>query len=275
MNQRVDASVSFGRSVVAAARSNRITFHAAGITFYSMLSAFPAAIAAISIFGLFAEPGTLARELEGFAEWLPPAAADLVIEELEALAQGRVIHVGLGAVVSILLTLWTASSAIRAMSMSLDRVYGVGEPRRYLLQRLVSYLLTLGFIAGLVVQGLVVAASPGWLRASAQAEALRWPLLYAAMVAGIALLYRVAPNRPWKDSRWGIAGPMFGAAGILAATAAISVYGRHASNLNSTYGTLAGVVMLMLWFYVTTTTVLLGGEIDVALTREGRGPRTA
>jgi membrane protein len=263
--------VSLTRSVVAAARRNRLTFHAAGITFYGLLSAFPAAIATISIYGLFADPTTLARELEGFAHVLPDSAADLVIEELELLISGPAHHLGIGAVVSILLTLWSASSALRALSVGLNRVYGVSEPRNFLLQRAVSYLLTLSFVGALVLQGALVASSPGWLRASLIVEVLRWPAIYVALVGAVALLYRVVPNRPWSDSRWSLIGPMVGSAGVVLATFGISVYGRHSANLNSTYGALAGVVILMLWFFVTTAAVLVGAEVDAVL--DERGPK--
>jgi membrane protein len=241
-----------------------MTFSAAGVSFYSMLSAFPAAIATISIYGLFADPDTLAAELEGIAEVLPSGAAQLVIDELEALASGPRLHLGFGALVSILVALWSASSALRALSVALDQTYGVGEPRPYIVQRLLSYVLTLGFIVGLVVQGVLVAATPGWLRANLVAETVRWPLLYAVLVIGVAVLYRVAPNRPWAQSRWGIPGSLVAATGVLVATGAISVYGRHADRLNSTYGVVAGVVLLMLWFYVAIAAVLIGAEVDAA-----------
>ena len=155
--------------------------------------------------------------------------------------------------------------------------YGVTESRRFVRLNILSLGFTLGGLVFVLVLGGLVAALPlllGWIWPGGVAETVvivgRWPVMFAMLLAVLAILYRLAPNRP--DARWAwiTPGAILAALGLILTSYGLGWYISNFGNYDETYGSLAAVVLLMLWIWLSTAIVLIGAEVNAKLER-GRG----
>ena len=254
---------------------------AAGIAFYALLSLFPALTAAVSLYGLVTDPGTVERQVAALEGLLPPEAVALVAAWLRTLVQGPPTRFGIGLVVSLLLAFWSAWSATGMLMTAVNTCYGVEETRRFVRFNRDAVALT----AGLALFGFVALALLAVLPATLdllpvsgttrEAIALvRWPLLVGIVMLGLAIVYRYAPDRvppTWQWVSWGAAAATaLWLAGSLAFTAYVSQVGSY----DKTYGSLGAVIILLLWLYGTAYVVLVGAELNAEIERQaGRNYR--
>jgi membrane protein len=211
---------------------------------------------------------------------LPAEIANAVRPELERLlTTARTDLVLLGA----LAALWAATGGTNALSKGIHRAYGVEEQRPFVLRYAVAIGLTLlgavGIIAAFVtiIGGAMVTeqvAEELGLGTAAWTllQWLRWPAVFLFLIAAVAILYRYASSVvvPW---RWIIAGAAVFAGGWLLATAGLALYVMNFADYGATYGSLGGVIALMLWFYVTAVMLVVGAEVTALLARE-RSPES-
>ena len=247
---------------------------AAALAFYAMLALVPAAIAAVSIFGLVLDPAELANQIKTITDILPESAEALVSEEIQNLAEAPTTGLGIGLAASLLGVLWVVSGGTRSLLHGVNIVYNVEERRPWLVQRAIAYGLTLGLIVFGVGTVALVTFLPGWLEdlgfGSTGVDIIqiaRWPAIFLFVVMGLALLYRIGPHRPRSRNRLLYPGAITAAVLWLIATAGFSIY--TASGFSSfdidTYGTLVSVVVLLLWFFVSGFVILLGAEVNATL----------
>jgi membrane protein len=251
-------------------KQDQVPLLAAGVAFYALLSLFPAIIAAVSIYGLVADPTTVRDQLAKLTQTLSPETAKLVGEQLRQVTAGAGGALGLATVLGILIALWSASSGMKALVTGVNLAYDETETRKFLKLRGLALLLTLGAMVLMgVALGLIVAFPaltndwPTLLRWAA--SVLRWLLLAALLIVGLAVLYRYAPDRDqpkWSWVSWGS-----GIATLLWVLASIgfSIYATFFGNYNKTYGTLAGVIILMFWLFLTALVVLVGAELNTEM----------
>jgi len=254
------------------ASSRQAPLLAAGVAFYLFTSLFPALIAAVSIYGLVADPATVARQADRLSEALPADAASLITGQLDSLVSTSSGSLGVSAVVAIVLALYSASGGISNLVTAINQLYGLPERRSFIMRK----LLALGLTAGALVFGLVaitlVAVVPIVLDAvdvvpgaRVVAQVARWVILAGGIAVAIGVLYRQAPDRP-APPRLLTKGVVLAAAIWLVVSVGFSVYVDTFGNYGKTYGALAGVIVLLLWLWVGMYAILFGACVEA--TRE-------
>ncbi|NNF63317.1 MAG: YihY/virulence factor BrkB family protein [Acidimicrobiia bacterium] len=255
-------------------KHDNITTHAAAMTYYGLLSLFPALIATVSLYGLISDPAEIEQQIDMVASVLPESAADLVGEQLAEIVGGSGAGLGIGFALSILAALWTASSGVAALVKAVNRIHDATETRSFVKVRLLAMGLTVGIVLFVITAAFVITILPPLIESAGFSEGagsavlwLRWPGLGLAMIVGLGVLYRFAPNRTAKW-RWITIGAVSATVLWLLASLGLSFYVSNFASYNETYGALGGVIVLLLWIYVSALVVLLGAEIDVGLELE-------
>lgn len=248
---------------------------AAGVAFYWLLAIFPAIVAAISIWGLVADPVEVERLVNAAAETMPAEARAVLNQQLQALVNAPESALGVGTVLGILTSLWSASNGTRSLMGALNVVYDEREKRGFLRFTAQAFgLLLLALLTGLVAT-LGVVVLPAVLAAlglqgltAAVARVGRWVLLGVGVLVFLGLVYRYGPSRAQAKWSWVSPGAVLAALLWLGGSALFSVYVGQFGSYNETYGSIAGVVILLLWFWLTAWVVLLGGELNAELERQ-------
>lgn len=243
-----------------------------------MLALVPAMIAAWSIYGLVLDTESLGDQIAAITNALPASAETLVADQVKSLTEITATGLSISLIVSVITALWVASSGTRSLLHGINLVYNVEERRTWLLQRFIAYGLTLGFIIFAVGSVALVTFLPGWLEdlgfgttGREIVEIARWPGIFTIVVAGLTVLYRIGPNR--RRIRKPVLFPGAAGAAVLwtIATAGFSFYaGSGLTSLSETYGTLLGVAVLLLWFFVSGFSILLGAEVNASLESQRR-----
>lgn len=260
---------AIARRAVRQISEDNISIVAAGVAFYAFLSIFPAIAAAFAIYGLVMSPSDVAQQMSQVAGYLPAQAQDLVASRLQSLARNPQETLGWGAALSIVLGLWTANKGTKALFTGINIAYNEADKRNFLVKNVLTLLFTFGGIVfGLMCIALLmvfpaVAAGLGLPPLIETAiDWLRWPLLAAGVLLAFAVLYRYAPNRERPRFRWVTWGAAAGVVLWLLGSWALSFYVSNFGDYDKTYGSIAAVVVLLLWLYVSSFVVLLGAEIN-------------
>jgi membrane protein len=240
-----------------------------GVAFFGFLSIFPALIALISIYGLVASPESVANQVADLSKQLPQDAAQLIGKQLKAIVDNSGSALSLGLVVSILGALWSASGGMGNLITAVNIAYDEVEARNFVKLRALSLLLTLGAMVFVLVAFGLLAVVPVILDAlplgvvgTILAQVARWALLLAMFAGSLAVLYRVAPDRDAPRLRWVSLGAIVVTVIWALVSVAFALYVNHFGSYDKTYGAIAGVIVLMLWLYLTCYLVLLGAEIN-------------
>lgn len=250
---------------------DRVLSVAAGVTFYTLLSLFPALAALVTCYGLIADVGTINQHLAGLQGVLPSGAIEIVGDQVKRIATKGGGTLGLTFFTSLLLSLWSANAAMKAMFDALNIVYEEEEKRSFVWLNLESLTFTIGALLFVIVALSAIVVLPivfnfvglgdgAWLIAL-----LRWPALLLVLLGGLSLLYRYGPSR--RPARWRWVGVGGAIAGLLWLVASIlfSWYVASFGNYNETYGSLGAVIAFMTWIWISATIVLLGGEINAEI----------
>ena len=266
-------SVGFLKELGVEIKKDNIPMIAAALSYYAMFAVFPAAIAALSIYGIWLDENQLERVIEDLTNQLPAEAAALIGQQLAGLVARSSTQLGVSAIVSILIALWSASAGTKALIRGLNIAYDVDEQRAFAHQRALAYALTMGMIVFVVVAVASVTILDDWLDSvdlpgtASVVEWSRWPAIFLVVVLGLGLLYKVAPNRPANRSPWISPGAMTATIAWMAVTVGLSVYTSRLASFSATYGALTGVIVLMLWFFASGFAVLLGAEVNDVIER--------
>jgi membrane protein len=258
------------------AKQDNVNLVAAGVAFYTFLAVPAALISVISIWSLVADPQTLTDQINDLLSSAPEEVRTFFDAQLRSLSGASESGLALGAVIGIAGALWTTSSAMSHLVTAVNIAYRGEDTRGFVKRRSLALALT----GGAVVFGLFVIALlafvpsliddwPGWVRWTLNIGSFV-VILFAFMVA-LALLYRVAPDR--HTSGWNIAswGAVIAAVLWLVASVGFSIYARYFGSYNATYGTLAGIVVLLFWLLISFAVVILGAEINAALEERTTG----
>lgn len=252
--------------------SQHIALMAAGIAFYGLLAIFPAITAAVALVGLVYDPSALAAESGWLLSTLPSQAEVLIKDQLREVASAERGSLGLAAIISVGVALWSASNATGSFIEGLNVINDEQETRGFIALRLTTIALTVAILVGLSLAIIVVAAIPALLGLSAQtaflqdiALLLRWPIMFCIGILGIAVLYRHGPNRREARWRWLTPGAIAGCALWVLGTLAFSYYVQNFARYNETFGALAGVIILLTWLWLSAFVVLMGAQLDAEL----------
>jgi len=261
--------------------ADNVPILAAGVAFFAFLAIFPAMIAAITLYGIFADPETVAAQVRDLSAALPEQAQPILADQLQSVASASGGALGIGLVVSLLAALWSASSGTGNLLKAINIAYDEDESRGFLKVRGLALALTLGAIVFLLLTLALVAVVPVVLNVlplgpvgTILAQVLRWVLLVALVVAALAVTYRIAPDRDQPRFSWVTTGSLVATALWIIGSIAFSLYVNNFGSYNKTYGAIAGVVVLMLWLYLTSYIVLLGAEVNAESERQTRADTT-
>jgi membrane protein len=266
------------RAVVARMWAHDVPLVASGVAFFGTLSVFPALGAAIAAAALLLEPGFVQSELDNAANWTPQGGMSILRAQAEQVTGDTgaepllILILGLGGVGI------AASRAMKMLMNGVNAAYGVTERRGFVARNLWALALTALAMAGGVCAFAVIVSAPPVIDAVGLSETgalmvnwLRWPALALITFVVLMLLYRGAGSR--KGPRFRRLGPGAGVATLLwiAFSVAFSVYVGHVARFSAAYGVLGGVMILMLWMWVTSFLVLMCAELNAALDARGAG----
>jgi membrane protein len=258
--------------VVEEVSEDRVMLIAAGVTFYLLLAMFPALAALVSLYGLIADPTTIADHLRKLAILLPPGAFDVVAEQIRALAGRREESLGITFFIGLAFALWSTHSGTLALFDAMNVAYGEKESRGIIRLNLIGLIFTLCAVVGAIAVLVLVAAIPlvlsyVWLDAYKENLALigRWPMLLGIIAGAVMTIYRFAPSREPAKLRWLTWGAALTTVACSAMSLAFAYYLDHFGNYNATYGALGALIGLLVWIWLSVTILIVGAEMNAEL----------
>jgi membrane protein len=266
---------TLGRTVRETKRDN-LTDLAAGLTYYSLLSIFPMLLAVLSILGLFGESATRPL-IDNLRELAPGTARDTVITAVENLERNQGAA-GVLFLISLAGALWSASRYIAAFMRAANVIYEVEEGRpiwKKIPVRLgMTVILAIALVAAtlaVVVTGDLAGQVGDLLGLDETAVAVwniaKWPVATVLVAVLLALLYWAAPNVRHPGFRWLTPGAVLAIVVWVVGSVGFTIYLANFSSYNRTYGTLAGVIIFLVWLWLTNLGVLLGAQLNAELER--------
>ncbi len=250
---------------------DQVGFASAAVAFYLLMGFIPTLGAVVCLYGFFADPGEVERQIAGLAGVVPPDAMDIFGSELQRIAASD-SKAGWGAIISLLLAVWGGSQAMDSLITALNVAYDEDDQRGWLRRKLLGLVLTLGFALALVMVVVLLTAVPialsvfnipesdTWL-----VELIKWPLLMLVVSAGIAMLYRYAPARSDAKWKWVTPGSILATVLWIVGSALFSWYASTFGDYAATYGSIGGIVVLLMWFYITGFVIMLGAEVNAEI----------
>lgn len=257
--------------------SDRVLAVAGGVTFYGLLSLFPAITVLVSLYGLIADPQTISQHLQALSGVLPEGAMSIIGEQAMRIANSDQSELSLAALAGVLVALWSANAAMKAMMDALNIAYDENETRGFIKLNLVALAFTLSAMLGLLILLAVVAVVPVilgmfWLGGTIDflIWAGRWPVIFGLIIIALAVLYRYGPSRPNVPWRWITPGSFAAALGLVLLSMLFSWYAANIGKFNETYGSLGAVIGFLTWMWLSATIVMVGAELNSEIEHQAR-----
>ncbi|MFJ8467414.1 YihY/virulence factor BrkB family protein [Streptomyces swartbergensis] len=258
-------------------RDDELTDRAAALTYYGVLALFPALLVLVSLLGITGR-STTDRVLDNVQQLAPGAARDIITRAVEQL-QGNAGIGSLMAIVGLVLALWSASGYVGAFIRSANAVYDMPEGRPVWKLLPVRLGVTVVLMVLAVISALIVVFTGGLAQQAGTALGIgdtaltvwsiaKWPALVVLVTIMIAILYWATPNAKVKGFRWITPGSVLALLIWMIASAGFAVYVANFASYNKTYGTMAGVIVFLVWLWITNLAILLGLEFDAETVRQ-------
>jgi membrane protein len=256
---------------------DKCTTLAAALTYYAVLAIFPALLALISLIGLFGEAEETTQMIMQIIESAGSAStAETLREPIEQLASAP--GAGLALVIGLLGAIWSASGYVNAFSQAMNQVYEVDEGRPFYKLRPVVLLITVVLlviavliILLLVISGPIAEAIGGAIGLGEVALTVwniaKWPVIALLAILMVAILYYGTPNVKQPKFKWMTLGAFIALLVMAIATVAFFFYVSNFSNYQKTYGSIAGVIIMLLWLWLMNLSLLFGAEFDAEMER--------
>jgi membrane protein len=264
--------------------SDRVALVAAGVSFYFLLALFPALAAFVAIFGYFADPVSISSQLQLLRGVVPQQGLELIQNQLVTLASQDRNTLSYSFLAAFALSFWSANSGVKALFQALNIAYGKTESRSFLHVNLLAFAFTFGSMIIATILITLVGILPAALalldpqvRSHIPLSWLRWPFLVAISGVAISTIYRFGPSHNTRRWRWINWGGCTATLVWIAVSVAFSYYLQNFANYNATYGSLGAVIGFLLWMWLSTVILIVGGEINAeterrARVRDGREP---
>ena len=248
---------------------NRIITTSGGVAFFAVLAVFPGIAAIVSLYGLFADPGTISSHLSILARILPFGILQVVADQITLVSKQGNETLGATFIVSLLIAIGSANSGIAALFDALNVVYNEREKRSFLRLNVTTFMFTLAGMTFVIMAIIGVVAMPLILKpigletmTEQLVSILRWPVLLLAVGVSLAFIYRYGPSRRdarWRWVSWGsiVAGLLWIAASML-----FSWYVATFDSYNRIYGSLGAGIGFMVWLWISAIIVLLGAQLN-------------
>jgi membrane protein len=259
-------------------KRDKLNHWGAALTYYAVLSLFPALLVLVSLVGLFADPERITKVLTDTVAAMGPATAAKTFQgPIESITASRGTA-GVMFVVGVLSALWAASGYVSAFADASNTIYEVGEGRPFWklkpLQLAVTFVLILlaALVAlALVLSGPIVGALGSSLGVSDTALTMwryaKWPAMIVLVLVIFGVLYYASPNARVTGVRWVTPGAVLALVLWIVASILLALYVANFGSYDKTYGTLGGVVVFLIWLWVTNMAILLGAEFNAEAER--------
>lgn len=251
---------------------DRVSSSAASVAFFGVLALFPALVGTLSLYALCADPAALALQLRELSVALPASVRSLVVSELAHIVARSTASSTLGLVSSVVVSLVVASSGVVALIDAVNSAYEERETRGFFTVRWLSLRLAIGLSLFVCLSVASLAVLPSLVSPLGLSPAMviivtwaRWPAFAVAVMLGLSILYRYAPNRAPARPQWVVVGAALAAVIWLSASFGLSTYAENFGNYANTYGALGGAIVLLLWFYLSSFAIILGAELNSEL----------
>lgn len=260
---------------------DRISAIAAANAYYVLFAIFPLLISIVSIYGLFADPLDVEKQMVALSEFVPAEAATVIRDQLHSIVTNSSASLGFGAIISLIATVWAASAGTRFIMEAMNIAYDEDEKRGVF--RFYGEALILTFSAAITTCVTIfllggIPAILNFVGLGSFVETLllvaRWPMLAAIILVSLSVLNRFAPSRTKPKWRWISPGALLSTLLILLASAGLAIYVEKFGSYNKTYGSLAGVIVLLFWLYIVSFAVLLGAELNAEIEHQTRADTT-
>lgn len=256
---------------------DRVGLIAAGVAFYGLLALFPAITALIAISGLLVEPNDIVEQLRTMSGVMPEEVIAIITKQATAVAGSREGGLGLAAVFGILIALYSASKGMASLMQGINVAYDEEEERGFIKLKLVTFGLTLFLMAGLLIALLSTLGLPALLAFIDLGQMVEfimtgglWLGLVVLTIIGLSVLYRYAPSRDAPEWKWASVGAIVGCLVWVLASAGFAYYVSNFGSYNESFGTLAGVIVLLMWFWISAFIILLGAELNAEMEAQTR-----
>lgn len=251
---------------------DRVMLIAAGVTYYCLLAIFPAIAALVAIYGFFTDPSTISAQVDNLSSVMPGGALDIIRQQINQVASQGPTKLGIAFIIGFVVSLWSTNAGIKSLFDALNLVYDEPEKRSFIRLNLISMAFTIAAILFVLIAIGCIAALPAVFSSSQLrgvtaliAHIVRWPVLFVVVALGLAVVYRYAPSRAEPQWRWISWGSVFAAVAWIAISIGFSWYAANFGSYNKTYGSLAAVVVLMVWLWLSISVVLIGAELDAEM----------
>ena len=252
-------------------RHDHVTDHAAALTYFGILAIFPALLVLVSIMGLFGKSTT--TKVLNNVDSLAPGGVASFLHTVITQVQGRAGMAGVGAVIGLVIALWSASGYVAAFMRAANSIYEIGEGRPIWRTIPVRILTTLAVVVMLVICVVIILVTGPIATQVGKAfgignslvlvwQIAKWPVLLIVVSLLFAVLYRVTPNVKQPGFRWLTPGGVLAVVLWLIASGVFALYVSFSSSYNKTYGSLATVIIFLVWLWISNIAVLLGLEFD-------------
>jgi membrane protein len=257
-------------------KEDNLTDWAAALTYYGVLSIFPALIALVSILGFVGKSAT--QPLIDNLKTVAPGPAQQIFTSAITNIQKNQGAAGIAAIIAIALALWSASGYVAAFMRASNSIYDIEEGRPIWKTAPVRFGVTVALIILLVLSAVIVVFTGGLAQQAGNLIGLgstfldvwaiaKWPVLLVIVSFMFALLYWASPNAKTGGFRWVTAGGTVGVFLWIVASVAFAFYVANFGSYNKTYGTMAGVIVFLVWLWISNVTILLGAEFNAELER--------
>jgi membrane protein len=263
-------AVATGKRIPERLHAHNTTLVAAGVAFYGFLAFIPALIAVVSIYGLVADPSDVKHQVKSIASALPEEVQRFLNFQLTSIINANHAGVSVTLAISIVIALWSASGGMAALISGIHVAHEADEPKGFVKKRGKALALTFGAIVVVVVVVVLVAALPSLVDnvlgdgTRTLVNVVRWPVVALVMLVSIGVLYRFSVGHA---GRWfGIVseGSLIAMVGWLVLSILFAFYTANFASYAKTYGSLATIVVLLLWLWLSALVVLVGAEFDAA-----------
>ena len=250
-------------------KEDNLTDWAAALTYYAVLSMFPALIALLSLVGLVADPVTVSRVItETVSEIGPATAAETFSGPIESITESE-SKAGLALILGLAAALWTASGYVGAFMRASNSIYEIEEGRPFWKLRPLQIAVTLVCVLMLAVVFLGLLVSGPLAEAVGKALGIgdtavtafqygKWPVLVLVVILILAILYYAAPNAKLPGFKWISPGSVLAVVVWIVASIAFAFYVANFGSYDKTYGTLGGFISFLVWMWITNLAVLFG-----------------
>ncbi|MFD5715018.1 YihY/virulence factor BrkB family protein [Streptomyces pharetrae] len=258
-------------------KDDELTDRAAALTYYGVLSLFPALLVLVSLLGISGR-STTDKVMENLEQLAPGSARDIITRAVEQL-QGNAGTGSLMAIIGLVLAVWSASGYVAAFMRTANAVYDIPEGRPVWAILPVRLGLTVSLLIMAVISALIVVFTGGLARRAGDFLGLgdtaltvwgiaKWPVLVLLVTLMIALLYWASPNAKVRGWRWITPGSFLALVIWMIASAGFAFYVANFASYNKTYGTMAAVIIFLVWLWITNLAILLGLEFDAETVRQ-------